>query len=37
MVSLTQTRRLSINARCIEDVDLNSLDIERFDGKHLLP
>jgi hypothetical protein len=37
MVSLTQTRRLSINARCVEDVDLNSLDIERFDGKHLLP
>jgi hypothetical protein len=37
MVSLTQTRRLSINARCVEGVDLNTLDIQLFDGKHLLP
>jgi hypothetical protein len=37
MVSLTQTRRLSVNARCVEAVDLNALDIQPFDGRHRLP
>jgi hypothetical protein len=37
MVSLDQKRRLSVNARCVENVDLSSLEIEFLDGKHLLP
>jgi len=37
MVSLSQTRRLSVNARCVEGVDLTALEIETYDGKHLLP
>lgn len=35
MVSLTQTRRLSVNARCVEGLDLTSLEIQPFDGKSL--
>jgi len=37
MVSLSQTRRLWVNARCVEGVDLTALEIEPYDGKHLLP
>jgi hypothetical protein len=37
MVSLEQTRRLSVNARCVEGADLTTLEIQPFDGKHLLP
>jgi hypothetical protein len=37
MISLDQKRRLSVNARCVENVDLSSLEIEFLDGKHLLP
>jgi hypothetical protein len=37
MVALTQTRRFSVNARCVEGIDLTSLEIERYDGKNLLP
>src|SRR5262249_31737747 len=28
---------ISINARCLEEVDLASLTIRRFDGKHAYP
>ena len=28
---------ISINARCIENVDLSSLNIRQFDGKHAYP
>jgi len=28
---------VSINARCLEDVDIDSLEIRRFDGKHAYP
>jgi hypothetical protein len=28
---------LSVNARCIEDVDVSKLNIRRHDGKHLYP
>lgn len=28
---------VSINARCLEDVDVASLKIRRFDGKHAYP
>jgi hypothetical protein len=28
---------LSVNARCIEDVDISKLNIKRHDGKHLYP
>jgi hypothetical protein len=35
MVSLNQTRRLSVNARCVEGIDLAALKIRFFDGKQL--
>lgn len=28
---------VSVNARCLEDVDIASLKIRRFDGKHAYP
>jgi hypothetical protein len=28
---------VSINARCVEDVELGRLEIRPFDGKHLIP
>lgn len=28
---------ISVNARCIEGVDLEALSIRRYDGKHLIP
>ena len=35
MLSLEQTRRLSVNARCVEGIDLTALEIQPFDGKQL--
>jgi hypothetical protein len=37
MVALDQARRLSVNARCVEGIDLATLEIEQWDGKHLVP
>ena len=28
---------ISVNARCLEDVDLSTLNIRQFDGKHAYP
>jgi hypothetical protein len=35
--SMVSRQRLSVNARCVEGVDLTALEIEPFDGKHRLP
>ena len=29
--------RISVNARCIEGIDIFDFDIERYDGRHLIP
>jgi hypothetical protein len=35
--SMVRRGRLSVNARCVEGIDLASLEIEFYDGKNLLP
>jgi hypothetical protein len=37
MVSPNRTNRLSVNVRCIEGLDLSTLNIKPLDGKNLLP